>query len=223
MKDIIGYLLKMIAPPIAEALIIVGPPNEIDFTAYTSLNGEPLAHGAIIIGEPTDEDAERLLSVLKPGAHLVMIPTDTIGYKGVITLEDKGFEVRDSIFTAENQGSFYYSPKASRSEREAGLPVKKGSRSNTHPTVKPVKVMEWCARDITQKSKVVDPFLGSGTTGIAMSRLGHDFVGIEINSEYADIAKARINHDVSQRKETYTQDDLFGADFSEKSIDEPSP
>ena len=54
--------------------------------------------------------------------------------------------------------------------------------------------MKWCARDIKPNSKVVDPFLGSGTTGIAMSRLGHDFVGIELQEEYAKICEARIRH-----------------------------
>ena len=54
--------------------------------------------------------------------------------------------------------------------------------------------MEWCGRDIAPNSKVVDPFLGSGTTGVAMSRLGHDFVGIELNPEYAEICEARIRY-----------------------------
>jgi DNA modification methylase len=67
-------------------------------------------------------------------------------------------------------------------------------RANIHPTVKPIEIMEWCARDIAPNSKVVDPFLGSGTTGVAMSRLGHDFVGIELNPEYAEICEARIRH-----------------------------
>ena len=54
--------------------------------------------------------------------------------------------------------------------------------------------MKWCGRDIAPNSKVVDPFLGSGTTGISMSRLGHDFIGIELNHEYAKICESRIRH-----------------------------
>ena len=67
-------------------------------------------------------------------------------------------------------------------------------RANVHPTVKPIEIMEWCVRDVKPKSKIVDPFLGSGTTGIAMSRKGHDFVGIELQPEYAKICEARIRH-----------------------------
>lgn len=133
------------------------------------------------------------MAILKPGGHIVLIPKD-IGYKGVIALEDQGFEVRDAIFVGENSDDFYYTSKASRSEREAGLRSEDDSRANIHPTVKPIEIMEWCARDIAPNSVVVDPFLGSGTTGIAMSRLGHDFVGIEINPEYAKICEGRIRY-----------------------------
>jgi hypothetical protein len=178
----------------------------------------PSVHGIILLEEPTEEEAKLISSILLPGAHVILIPED-IGYNGVIALEDRGLEVRDAIFVADGDNDFYYCSKARRSEREAGLDsfeekeghggmtatknkdMKTGSgnernniRKNIHPTVKPIEVMEWCARDIAPNSKVVDPFLGSGTTGIAMSRLHHDFVGIELNPEYAKICEARIRH-----------------------------
>ena len=133
------------------------------------------------------------MDILKPGAHVIMIPNG-IGYKGVVALEDTGFEVRDAIFVADESNCFYYTSKASKSEREAGLDSDGVGRANKHPTVKPIDIMEWCARDIEKGSKVVDPFLGSGTTGCAMSRLGHNFVGIELNPEYAKICESRIRH-----------------------------
>lgn len=216
----IEYFKTMITPPVEDACVIVSQPNEIDFSTYKKEvfeegalvpTYEPMVHGLILLGEPTDEQSKEIMSILKPGAHVVMIPKD-IGYKGVIALEDTGFEVRDAIFVGENSEDFHYTSKASRSEREAGLsPLNKVSagsyrfravghfgpipqRANIHPTVKPIEIMEWCARDIEPKSKVVDPFMGSGTTGIAMSRLGHDFVGIELNPEYAKICESRIRH-----------------------------
>ena len=68
-------------------------------------------------------------------------------------------------------------------------------RANIHPTVKPIEIMEWCVRDVEANSKIVDKFLGSGTTGIAMSRKeGHNFVGVELNPEYAKICEARIRY-----------------------------
>lgn len=238
MKDMIEYFKTMITPPVEDACVIVSSPNEIDFSAYKKEvfdegalipSYEPMVHGVILLGEPTEEQSKEIMDILKPGGHVVMIPKD-IGYKGVIALEECGFEVRDAIFVAEEPNTFQYISKASRSEREAGLKgfnkksnseltgrkegsaglvrIKNGKpdanpyagtsgqepRANTHPTVKPISIMEWCARDIEKGSKVVDPFLGSGTTGIAMSRLGHDFVGIELNPEYAKICEARIRH-----------------------------
>ena len=205
MKDMIEYFKTMITPPVEDACIIVAHPQEIDFTKYLKVEKqgagsgaiidmkEPLAHGVILLSEPTDEQSKEIFKILKPGGHVILIPED-IGYKGVISLEDTGFEVRDAIFVGDGESDFYYCSKASRSEREEGLPPKDEGRSNTHPTVKPIEIMKWCARDIKPNSKVVDPFLGSGTTGIAMSRLGHDFVGIELQEEYAKICEARIRH-----------------------------
>jgi len=233
MKDMIDYFLKMITPPVDDALILVTSPSEIDFSEYLDDSGimpeyKPSVHGLILLGEPTEEEARLIYSILKPGAHVVLIPSEEspIGYKGVIALEDIGCEVRDAIYVADHSEGFYYTSKASRSEREAGLDsfnshtmgmstgsrtkIKEGAkeyqppeglgynklreRKNIHPTVKPISIMEWCARDIPPNSTVVDPFLGSGTTGIAMSRLGHDFVGIELQPEYAKICEARIRH-----------------------------
>lgn len=65
---------------------------------------------------------------------------------------------------------------------------------NNHPTVKPTKLMEYLIKLITPKCGVVlDPFMGSGSTGKAAVRNKFNFIGIEMNQEYLDIAKARIN------------------------------
>jgi site-specific DNA-methyltransferase (adenine-specific) len=64
---------------------------------------------------------------------------------------------------------------------------------NNHPTVKPVKLMEYLVRLVTPKDGVcLDPFMGSGTTGMACARLGREFIGIELNPEYVAIAERRI-------------------------------
>lgn len=65
--------------------------------------------------------------------------------------------------------------------------------TNIHSTVKPVALMEYLVRMVTQPGGVVlDPFMGSGTTGVAAKRLGFQFIGIERESEYVEIAKKRI-------------------------------
>lgn len=115
---------------------------------------------------------------------------------------------------------FFYCAKASRSEREAGLDGMKetcrlndignkwttvdyrdGHEPNTkarnhHPTVKPVELMAYLCRLVTPPNgMVLDPFCGSGSTGVAAIREGFNFTGIELNPEYVEIAKRRISHE----------------------------
>ena len=79
---------------------------------------------------------------------------------------------------------FFYVAKASKRERGEG---------NVHPTVKPVKLMEYLVRLVTPPNgTVLDPFMGSGTTGVAARNLGFGFVGIEQSKEYFEIANRRI-------------------------------
>lgn len=111
---------------------------------------------------------------------------------------------------------FFYTAKASRTERNAGLSEdfeakalhwSSGDQSpgtfqsegtekkarNHHPTVKPIALMRWLCRLVTPPGGVIlDPFLGSGTTGIAALLEGFEFIGIEREAEYAAIAEARI-------------------------------
>lgn len=61
-----------------------------------------------------------------------------------------------------------------------------------HPTQKPSAVMEWCLGFVDAGCTVLDPFMGSGTTGVAAAKLGRRFIGIEIEPKYFDIACKRI-------------------------------
>lgn len=128
---------------------------------------------------------------------------------------------------------FFYTAKASRREREAGLegmdavrcrsglggemPVDDDGRSrdrfsvtarNHHPTVKPIALMRWLCRLVTPPNGLIlDPFTGSGTTGCAAVLEGFRFVGIEREDEYVEIASKRIAYWATQRE---TQEpDLF--------------
>lgn len=67
--------------------------------------------------------------------------------------------------------------------------------ANVHPTVKPIKLMEYLIKLITPPGgTVLDPFMGSGSTGCAAVRLGFRFIGIEREVEYVEIARRRIEH-----------------------------
>jgi len=79
---------------------------------------------------------------------------------------------------------FFYCPKASRAERGG---------ENNHPTVKPAALMAYLCRLVTPpRGVVLDPFTGSGSTGIGAIREGFNFVGIEREAEYVEIARRRI-------------------------------
>ena len=71
-----------------------------------------------------------------------------------------------------------------------------------HPTQKPVALMRWCIEFFPLAGTILDPFMGSGTTGVACAKLGRKFIGIEIEPKYFDIACKRI-------EEAYRQPDLF--------------
>ncbi len=103
----------------------------------------------------------------------------------------------------------FFCAKATSPEREAGceqLPARRAElytgrshkprvRHNIHPTVKPVELMRWLVKLITPPGGVVlDPFTGSGTTGIAAVLEDRSFIGIEREGEYVDIACARLTH-----------------------------
>jgi len=81
---------------------------------------------------------------------------------------------------------FFYCPKTSKSERH-------NADKNTHPTVKPVELMKYLCRMVTPKGgTVLDPFMGSGSTGMAAKDEGFDFIGIEKEEEYFKICESRI-------------------------------
>jgi DNA modification methylase len=77
-----------------------------------------------------------------------------------------------------------------------------GKIKNNHPTLKSIALMEYLIRLITPpKGIVLDPFMGSGTTGCAAKYNGFEFIGIEKEKEYFEIAKARIKHWSKKQKQ----------------------
>jgi len=102
---------------------------------------------------------------------------------------------------SDNGGSaarFFYCAKTSKAERNEGL---EGENTNKHCTVKPIDLMKYLCRLITpKKGTVLDPFIGSGTTAIAARNEGFKFIGFEIDSDYCEIARARIKKHLEQRR-----------------------
>lgn len=85
---------------------------------------------------------------------------------------------------------FFYSSRASKKDRNEGLP---DDVENTHSTVKPTDLMRYLCRLVTPPGgTVLDPFMGSGSTGKAAVLEGFNFVGIDLDPAYVEIARARI-------------------------------
>jgi site-specific DNA-methyltransferase (adenine-specific) len=104
------------------------------------------------------------------------------GYKGTSMFGLGG--INDAPASSGSAARFFYCAKASRSERGA---------DNKHPTVKPLALMRYLVNLVSRPGHIVlDPFMGSGTTGIACRELGREFIGIDNNAEYCQIAERRI-------------------------------
>lgn len=120
---------------------------------------------------------------------------------------------------------FMITPKASSSEKNDGLddiqpqymdqsreigsaggtnPRNRGAetaRKNFHPTTKPIKLKQYLITlGSRQNDLILDPFIGSGTTGIAARQLTRNFIGFELNKEYHQIALARVKDELAQKK-----------------------
>ena len=103
-----------------------------------------------------------------------------LGGKGIV-----GHDFRDSGSAAR----FFYCAKSSKSERNEGLPT---GTVNDHPTVKPIKLMQYlCKLIVPPGGTVLDPFCGSGSTLKAANQLGFKSIGIELDKHSCEIADAR--------------------------------
>lgn len=188
--------------------------NSRTISAYgNGLNGggcEPIDAGRwpanVIMDEETGALLDRMVGRLRSGGMKA----------GTARGANNVFGKAADIPASEGGASrFFYCPKASRSEREAGLEHRaprtvgdgrktaadnafqrgKTERRNTHPTVKPIELMRWLVRLITpENGTVIDPFVGSGTTAIAAALEGFDFVGCDLDEDHVSIARDRVEH-----------------------------
>jgi site-specific DNA-methyltransferase (adenine-specific)/modification methylase len=76
--------------------------------------------------------------------------------------------------------------------------IRQGNEQRYHPTQKPLEVMKWVIEICPKSETILDPFMGSGTTGVAAMQLGRKFIGIEREPKYFEIACQRIEQAVAQ-------------------------
>lgn len=154
-----------------------------------------------------------------PGAQAAVTGNEPTvnGFSGPVKFSGMIGRVASSLPRVETDTSaarFFYCAKTSKSDRNAGcdhLPDKEWAADgacvpererrpfnpskNNHPTVKPTALMRYLCRLITPPGgTILDPFLGSGSTGKAALLEGFDFIGIEQSLEYLAIAQARLEH-----------------------------
>ena len=120
---------------------------------------------------------------------------DTIGrFPANVIFDEEAGKLLDE--QSEGVSRFFYCPKTSKAERNEGT-------NNNHPTVKPTDLMLYLIRLVTPKDgTTLDPFMGSGSTGKAAVRGGFDFIGIEREDEYFQIAESRINYEINKPTKT---------------------
>jgi hypothetical protein len=145
--------------------------------------------------------------------------------KAVATTFASGQETEGGFRAMGDDGSaarFFYCAKANKRDRNDGLEgfeVKRpdtrtktgmgtfdekgvAAQSNHHPTVKPIALMQYLVRLITPPTGIVlDPFMGSGSTGKACMYEGFSFIGIDQSEEYVKISQARIDFAIKDSKE----------------------
>ena len=156
-----------------------------------SFNGRPIENlnpqGRFPANIILDEEAGKILDEQSGFSEST---STKIGYTAEDNIFFKGLCNKVTVRHNDAGGAsrFFYCPKTSKSDRSEG---------NIHPTVKPTDLMGYLIRLVTPKGGVVlDPFMGSGSTGKGAVREGMVFIGIERESEYFEIAEARIQNEI---------------------------
>jgi site-specific DNA-methyltransferase (adenine-specific) len=157
------------------------------------LSGEP-SEGRFPANIIFDEEAGQLLDEQSGISRSFKSKEDYSGIQGSQTIF-KGTYGKNTGQLYDDRGGasrFFYCPKTSKAERNEGT-------DNNHPTVKPTDLMAYLIRLVTPKGGIVlDPFMGSGSTGKAAVREGMNFIGIERETEYFEIAKSRIEYEINK-------------------------
>lgn len=167
---------------ISSSLMVYDKPGAGSDSMFKNKGGrEGMAQGRFPANLVLDEEAAEMLDEQSGQLSQCGGPKKTTHDAGMFGIGTPG-----TVYYENSRGAsrFFYVAKASKSD--------KGS-DNTHPTVKSTKLMEYLIKLITPPGgTVLDPFMGSGSTGVAAKRLEFGFIGIEKEAEYMKIAKERL-------------------------------
>jgi site-specific DNA-methyltransferase (adenine-specific) len=143
----------------------------------------PWMHDSEVIEKKKKESAEKVAIAEELGRWPANVIHD--GSDEVVSKFPNSKLGKSNGNDSDSASRFFYCAKASKSDRES---------NNNHPTVKPTDLMKYLCRLVTPPNGIVlDPFMGSGSTGKAALQEGFKFVGIEMNKEYYEIAQNRLS------------------------------
>jgi len=182
---------------------------------FDNLKGRPITKLAIKRNGETDEE-HRARVLESPAQQIALGKLKVLGRFPANFIHDGSDEVNELL---GEPARFFYCAKTSKRDRNEGLDgftekrpdertetgmgtfVEKGvaKQANHHPTVKPTELMRYLCRLVTPPNGIVlDPFMGSGSTGKGAVIEGFNFIGIELDADYLEIARARIKHSQGQ-------------------------
>lgn len=206
---LLGDCLEILPAVGAVHAVVTDPPYGIGFAKGDCVTGSRLCASRFtdpIVGDSEPFDPAPLLSY----SEIIMWGADhyraRLPERGRFLAWDKkaGWTFEDTFsdveFAWHSEGGaskiIDYLWKGVRQDGEKGLP-------KYHIMQKPIAVMEWCISQLRGPAQIIlDPYMGSGTTGVACVKLGRKFIGIEIDEGYFDIACSRI-------EKAYAQPDMF--------------
>ena len=140
----------------------------------------------------------------KPAREIIIVGMKPFKEKSYI---DKVLNFEDLPENIQRTYPLIQTPKPSKKEKTLG------TNKNNHPTIKPIKLMSYLITLFTREGDyVLDPFMGSGTTGLACKLLNRNFIGIDFTEEYFDIANERLQisrEELIKELKIQTQYELF--------------
>ena len=185
--------------------VVSDPPYGINYNSGrggNSIHSKKIRHSGKIVGDDKPFDPSPLLQwpCLLFGADHYM---DKLPSGGIMHVWDKhcGRGAEDYYSDAELFWTTWSCRRRVFRHLWKGILQDGPAEKRFHPSAKPLRLLIWCV-EMVDGHTILDPFMGSGTTGVACAKLGRRFIGIEIEPKYYDIACKRI-------EDAYRQPDLF--------------
>jgi site-specific DNA-methyltransferase (adenine-specific)/modification methylase len=196
--------------------VVTDPPYGMNLNAdFSTMNNKKSTLGvksgnsySNIIGDDKDFDPIPFLTAKNTIFFGADYFVDKLPKNGSISIWDKRInESGDKAFGSCYEMIWFHPARKKDFLRHCWYGVfgteKEDVKKRVHPTQKPIGVMEWCISKLPKESNVIlDPFMGSGTTGVACAKMGKTFIGIEKDPNYFKIACERIEL-------AYAQPDMF--------------